>query len=195
MLWIRKVRGDLASLSTVIPAKAGIHFSFAMTALACTMDPRVRGDDNHGFGLKPDRRHRLRRDAFAAPCKSKTFRRRRLHAHAAGVDAQDLRDPRHHGGAVRGDFGAFADDGDIEMHQRAASVAQQAMGVLNETVGRRAAPLRISGRKMLTDVAGANGAEEGVGGGMKRHVGVGMADKALAMGDAQTAEGYEIAVS
>ena len=51
-----------------------------------------------------------------------------------------------------------------------------------KAVGRRAAPLRIAGRKMRADIAVGERAENGVGQRMQGHIGVGVTDQGLRRG-------------
>ena len=56
-----------------------------------------------------------------------------------------------------------------------------------------AAPLRISGREMAADVAGADRAENGIGQGMQADIGVGVAFERLLVGDADATDGDAVA--
>ena len=62
-----------------------------------------------------------------------------------------------------------------------------------EAIGRGASPLRIARRKMRADIAVGQRAEKGIDQRMQPNVGVGMADEAAVMRDADAAEHHVIA--
>lgn len=57
-----------------------------------------------------------------------------------------------------------------------------------KAIGGCAFPLRIGRREMITDITRRDGAEQRVGEGMKASIGIGMANKAVRVGDGYTAE-------
>ena len=65
-------------------------------------------------------------------------------------------------------FGASADQRHVGIGDPAAARAHQRRRMLDEDARGRALPLRIGGRKMRADVAGAAGGEQRVGQGMQR---------------------------
>ena len=103
------------------------------------------------------RRHGLRRQPFAPPRKAQAFRRRRLDADARDIEVENLGDLRAHRIAVRPNLRPLADDCDIAMGDRASLATHQTRRVIEEFPRRRAAPAFVRRRKMLTDVAFADG--------------------------------------
>ncbi len=93
-----------------------------------------------------------------------------------------------HGGAMRADLGPFADDGDVEGQQPAAALGDQCCGMGEKSAGIGTPPARIAGREMLADIAGADGAQDGVGQRMEPDIGVRMAFQTLVMGNGDAAD-------
>ena len=91
-------------------------------------------------------------------------------------------------GAMRADLWRFGDDGTIDMVDDAPRSRNKRGGVGEEQMRRRALPARIGRREMLADIAEAGGAEQSVGDGVKRDVGVAVAGKAALVGDRDAAE-------
>ena len=89
---------------------------------------------------------------------------------------------------MRADFGPFQDQGQVNMGDRAAGFGNETSGLAQEPVGRHIAPGRITGGKMLTDVTGAERAQDGVGQGMQPDVGVGVTLQAGVVRDANATE-------
>ena len=90
---------------------------------------------------------------------------------------------------MRGDF---AKQGDIRMHDLAATVPHQAGGMFEKDLRRRAAPTLVGRREMHADIALSNSAEQRVGQSVQSHIGVAMADELLAVRDADTAQHHRI---
>ena len=111
------------------------------------------------------------------------------------LDAQNFRDARAHGFAVRADLGPLADQGHVAMHDAAAFFRHQPGGMVEEFPARRAAPAFVAGRKMLADIAGADAAQDGVGEGMQAGIGIGMAFKPMIVRHLHAAEPDMIAVA
>ena len=75
---------------------------------------------------------------------------------------------------VRTNSGRLADQGDVDMVDTPASRLDQRSGMLDERGGSGATPLRVAGRKMIADVAGADRPEQGVGERVEQDIGVAM---------------------
>ncbi len=71
--------------------------------------------------------------------------------------------------------------------------ADQIGGVAQELVGGRTAPARITRRKMHTDIAGPDRAQQRVGQCMEPDIGVGMTDETCPVRDLDPANEYPIA--
>src|SRR6185312_7216963 len=104
---------------------------------------------------------RLRRDAFTAAGEAELLRGRRLDADAARLDRENFGDARHHGVALRPYLGTLADERDVDMRDDPAGRGDEVGGVAEKAMRRRAAPLRVAGREMHADIAGAERAEDG----------------------------------
>ena len=89
-------------------------------------------------------------------------------------------------------FEALADDGDVDVNESAATLGQERMRVLNEFVRRCIAPIFVTGREVLADIAGAEGSKDSVRGCVERDIGVGMTLEALGMEQLHAAEGNVI---
>ena len=103
-------------------------------------------------------------DAFAAADEAEAFHRRRLDADARRVDAEDAGDGLAHGLAVRRRSSAPR-TGTSRRRWRCArrACARAAAASSRKMREARAAPVRVAGRKVLADVAVADGAEQRVG--------------------------------
>src|SRR3546814_7821943 len=99
--------------------------------------------------LQANHGNRLSRDAFAASCKTKPFRRCRLDADSRGIQFEYLRDARAHCVSVRADLRPLADKSDIEIADDAAACGQHRCGMTQEERGTGTTPLRIRGWEML----------------------------------------------
>ena len=98
--------------------------------------------------------------------------------------AEDFRDPRAHGRAMRADLGLLANDRAVDMvDDPAADRGPAAAAWARKMVGRGALPLRVGRREMLADVAEAGGAEQGVGDGVEHDVGIAVAGEAARRGE------------
>ena len=131
---------------------------------------------------------RLCGQAFAAPGKAKALCRCRFDADTAHIKIQYLGNARPHGVAMRADLGPLANHRHIDMHDASTCLSCKCRGMSQKNIRRCAAPLRIAWRKMLADIACANRAEYGVGQRMQPGIGIGMADQALFMRHAHTAQ-------
>ena len=78
---------------------------------------------------------------------------------------------------MRADLGPLAYDRHVDMQHAPAARGDQRCRMAQELIRRRAFPAHVARREVLADVAGADRAEQGVGDGVERHVGVGMADQ------------------
>src|SRR5882757_2532598 len=81
---------------------------------------------------QPDGGRALRGNALAPAGEAQPFCRRRLDADLVGTQARDLGDAGDHLGAVRADFRALADDGDVQMGHDAAALPHAVDRVLQE---------------------------------------------------------------
>ena len=109
-------------------------------------------------------------------------------------DSGDGGDARPHGVAMGRDARRFAHHGDVEIGDDAAARAHAFASEGEEAVRGSALPLRIARRKVLTDIAVGQRAENGVDQGVERHVGVGMPGDAARIGNTDTAEHDVVAV-
>src|SRR3981081_1594297 len=101
-------------------------------------------------------------DAFLAAGESEPFAGGRFHGHPRQGEASDLGDARAHGVAEGADLRALADQGHIEMRDASAAGGDAIDRVFEELVRRRALPLRVARRKMRTDIAVCQCAEDGI---------------------------------
>ncbi len=74
------------------------------------------------------------------------------------------------------------------MDDRAALGPHQAGGMIEEFPRRRAAPAFVRGRKMLADIALADGAQDGIGQRVQAGIGIGMAFQRMIVRDLHAAE-------
>src|SRR3546814_4025245 len=105
-------------------------------------------------GRQPNGRDRLRRDALAAAGEAQALGRGGLDADTGGRDRQQVGDPRRHSVTVRADLRAFAEDGQVDMFDRAAALAHTPGGMATEDRGNRAAPTRVARREVAADEIG-----------------------------------------
>ena len=135
-----------------------------------------------------NRRHGLRCDAFFASGEAQPFRRCRLHAHAADIDAEQVGDAGHHGGGVRGDFGLLADEGDIDIGEGAAAGGDAGGSMAEEAGAVGVFVFIVAGGEMAADIAFGERAVDGVAQGMDADIGVGMAGQTMGVGDLNAAQ-------
>mgnify|MGYP006191519607 CR=1 FL=1 len=128
-----------------------------------------------------DGRNGLGRDSLAATCEAQSFRRCRLDADSVAGDSGDTGDAGNHGLAVRADARCFTDKGKVEMDDPTATRGEKREGMHEKALGGGAAPLRIGGREVLADVAGADRAQHGIGQRMQRDIGIRMPKQFLVM--------------
>ena len=76
---------------------------------------------------------------------------------------------------MRPDLGSFANDRQIEMDDRPGSLSYQCSGMSEEPCRGCTLPLRIAGRKMMSDIARTDGSEDGIGQRVQRDIRIGMA--------------------
>src|SRR5258706_2521105 len=89
------------------------------------MKSRERVTKPRVASAEPDGGDGLRREAFAASREAHAFGGGRLDAHAACVDAENLRDARAHGIAMRSDLRALANQRHVAMHDVSAFLVHQ----------------------------------------------------------------------
>src|SRR5437868_8497739 len=138
---------------------------------------------------------RGRGDAFLAAGKAEPLAGRCLDGDARDVETGDLGDAGAHGIAQWPDLRALADHRDFEIGDPAAARGDAVDGIFQELVGRGALPLRIARRKVRTDIAVRQRAEDGVDQGMQADVAVGMGEKTFGMRHAYAAKHQMIAVA
>ncbi len=107
----------------------------------------------------------------------------------------DLGDARAHGVPVRSDFRALANQGDVEVGDASAARGDAIDGVFQEAVRSGAFPLRIARRKMRTDVAVRERAEDRVDQRVQADVTIGMRQKAAAVRQADATNHEVVAVA
>src|SRR6202048_4424267 len=132
-------------------------------------------------------------DAFLTAGEAEPFAGGGFHRDPRQAEPGDLGDPRAHGVAVRADFGPFANQGYIEMGDAAAARGDAVDRVIQEPVRRSTLPLRIARRKMRTDIAVRQRAEDGVDQRVEADIAVGMRQKAFAVRHADAADHQVIA--
>ena len=94
---------------------------------------------------------------------------------------------------MRADLRPFADHGHVAMGNDAALVGDQAAGMGQELVGGGTAPALVGRREMLADIAGADGAQDGIGQRMEPDIGIGMAEQRLVMRDLEPVDPAPVA--
>src|ERR1019366_174339 len=115
---------------------------------------------------------RGRGDAFLAAGETETFAGGRLDGDARDVQPGDLGDPRAHGVAQGADLRPLADQRHFQMGDASAARGDPIDRVFEELIRRRALPFHVAGRKMRTDVAVRQRAENGIDQRMKADVAV-----------------------
>src|SRR5215218_11465365 len=93
-----------------------------------------------------------RGDAFLAAGKAEPFAGGRLDGDARHVEPGDLGNARAHGVAQRADFRTLANQGDLEIGDAAAALADAIDRIFQEAVGSCALPLGIAGREVRADI-------------------------------------------
>src|SRR5215212_2255920 len=124
---------------------------------------------------------RHRGNALLAAGKSKPFAGGRFHRDPRDRQSGDLSDALSHGVSVRADFRALANHRYVEMGNPAAARADPIDRVFQEFIGWGAFPLRIAWRKMRTDVAVRQCAQDRIDQRVKTDVAVGMREKTAAV--------------
>jgi len=97
-------------------------------------------------------------------------------------------EPFADGGAKILEFRAFEDDGGVDVGDGIAAIGGEFLGVEEELNGVRAAPLGGGIGEMHADVAEGEGAEDGVGDGVREDIGIGVAGETEFAGDGDAAE-------
>src|SRR5665213_4391484 len=135
------------------------------------------------------------RDAFLASSETKPFAGGGLDGDAGDVEPGDFGDPRPHGVAQRSDLRSLADHGDFEVGDAAAARGDAVDRVFQEAVGSSPLPFGIARRKMRTDIAVRQRAEDRIDQRMQADIAVGMRQKAVAVRHPDAAEHQIIAVA
>src|ERR1019366_5015391 len=138
---------------------------------------------------------RDRGDAFLAAGEPEVLAGGRFYRNPRQSEAGDLGDARAHGVAVRADFRALADQGHVEMRDASAARGNPLDRVFQESVRRRTLPLGIAWRKVRTDIAVRQRAEDCIDQRMEADIAVGMREKAAAVRHADAANHQVIAVA
>ena len=86
------------------------------------------------------------------------------------------------------DFGRGQDQGGIDVDDAEAGVLQLLHGEVEEDGRVGVFPAGIAGREEAADVAGGDGAQQGVGDGVQQHVAVGVAGQALGVFERESAD-------
>src|SRR5580658_655072 len=134
-------------------------------------------------------------DAFLAAGESEPLAGGRFHGHARDVHAGDPGDARAHGVAQRPDLGAFADQRYLQAGNASAARGDTIDRVFQEPVRRSPLPFGIAGRKMRSDIAVGQRAEDGIDQRMQADIAVGMREKASDMRHPHAADHQVIAVA
>ena len=109
------------------------------------------------------------------------------------VDGEDRRDPLDHGLAIGSDARTLADQGYVDRNDAPAPRRDERGRMGEEAGGIGTPPLRIAGRKMHPDIAGADGTQQGIGERMKADVGIRMSLQAPVMRHGDAAEHHLVA--
>src|SRR6185437_5049630 len=133
-------------------------------------------------------------DAFLPAGESEPLAGGRFYRDARDIHPGDLGDTRAHGVAQGTDLWPLADQGYFEIGDTATARGHPIDRVFQEFVGRRALPLDIARRKMRTDIAVGERAEDGVDQRVEPDVAVGMREEAAAVRHADAADHDVIAV-
>src|ERR1700678_3586188 len=134
-------------------------------------------------------------NAFLAAGETEPFAGGRLHGNPRKAQSGDLGDARAHGVPQRSDFRTLADQSDLEMGDTSAAGCDPIDRIGEELVGGGALPLEIAERKMRTDIAIRQRAENGIDQRMEADIAVGMREKTAVMGHAHAANHQVIAVA
>ena len=126
--------------------------------------------------------------ALAATGEAHGLGRGGLHADGVQREGQKVCQTGAHGLAVRLHLGALADQGDVDVDDPAPTRRHAVGSKAEEAVRRCATPLGIGRREVVTDVAIAERAQDGIGQGMKARIRVGMTDQGLVVGDLDPAQ-------
>src|SRR5262252_10577515 len=102
---------------------------------------------------QPDRSGRQGGDTFAATDEAQLLVSGRLDGDTVYADAGDPGNASAHGIAVRPDARRLAHDGNVEMGDAPAALPHPVNRKRQKSIRRRAAPLRISRRKMRPNIA------------------------------------------
>lgn len=91
-------------------------------------------------------------------------------------------------GGYGADFGSGEHEGGVHIDDAVAGVLNFFEGEVEEDGGIGVFPARVAGRKETADVAGGDGAEQGVGDGVQEHVAVGVSGESFGVGDGEAAD-------
>src|SRR5207245_2001127 len=106
-----------------------------------------------GFPRQSNGCGRVGRNPFSAACKAELFAGSRLYGHPVDRQSDNLRNTLAHSVAVGSDARGLADKRDVKMRQLAAACLHAFEGEREELVRAGAAPARIAGREMHSDIA------------------------------------------
>ena len=132
--------------------------------------------------------HCLGSNAFAAAGETEPFSGGRLDADSSLRQAQQGGNGLAHRRFMRSDPRRFANDGEVDMVDDAAATLDQRAGVLDKARRGHTAPLWVTGREVVADVAFTGRAEQRVGDRMQCDVRVAVADQSALMGDTHAAK-------
>ena len=91
-------------------------------------------------------------------------------AHLVRAQAEQVGDAGAHLAGDGADFGADENQRGVDVHDAVASALQRIQGQAEEDGRVGVLPARVAGREKSADVAGGDGAEQGVGDGVQQHV-------------------------
>jgi len=78
--------------------------------------------------------HGLRGNAFVTPNRAETVCRRSLHADAAKIDTENVRNPLAHRVTMRRDFWLLANQRDVDMRDDTSQISYEGSGLLQKNV-------------------------------------------------------------
>ena len=108
--------------------------------------------------------------------------------HGSESDTKHLRKASPHGGGMRCDPGAFTDHSDIHVADAVPGSLQDFDRARQKVHGIRTLPVRVVRRKVLADIPGGGGPEQGIGNSMCDGVSIRVSGEARVIGDHYTPE-------
>lgn len=123
----------------------------------------------------------LCRNAFSAACKAELLGSGGLYAHAVHVHAQVGGDIGSHGIDVRPHFGSLGDDGNIDIDGSVALAGKERHHLTEQDSRVGSTPALVGIGEMQAYVAERGSTQQGVAQGMESHVGIAVAEQALAV--------------